>query len=352
MKQNGKPRVGCAGAGWIGLNRMQALAGSGLVDIVAVADTDAAARARALAVAPGTMAVESFSELLDLDLDGIVIATPSAQHAGQCLAALAGASAVFCQKPLARTAAEADAIVAAARARDRLLAVDFSYRWTAALQAVKRKVRDRTIGEVFGGEFVFHNAYGPDKAWFYDAARSGGGCFMDLGVHLVDGVLWVLDFPEVKSVRSALFASGERLQLGDPRVEDYAVVTIEIASGAVFTLTCSWRVSVGKDAHISARLLGSRGGVAFENQGGSFYDFVAESYAGTKTERLTEPPDDWGGRAIVEWGRALAAGTGYDPSAERFVEVARVVDAAYGRSRAAARAESRAAVAAAAGVST
>jgi predicted dehydrogenase len=48
---------------------------------------------------------------------------------------------------------------------------------------------------VFAVDLVFHNAYGPDKPWFYDPELSGGGCVMDLGVHLVDLALWSLDFP-------------------------------------------------------------------------------------------------------------------------------------------------------------
>lgn len=48
------------------------------------------------------------------------------------------------------------------------------------------------------------NSYGPDKAWFYDAALSGGGCLMDLGSHLVDLALWFFDYPTVKSVSSSL----------------------------------------------------------------------------------------------------------------------------------------------------
>jgi predicted dehydrogenase len=45
-------------------------------------------------------------------------------------------------------------------------------------------------------DLTFHNAYGPDKPWFYDPAQSGGGCVMDLGVHLVDLALWTLGWPK------------------------------------------------------------------------------------------------------------------------------------------------------------
>jgi hypothetical protein len=64
---------------------------------------------------------------------------------------------------------------------------------------------------------------------------------------------------------------------------------------------------------------------------GSFFDFVAERYRGTAMEPLAGPPDDWGGRAAADWARRLAAGERFSAEAERFVDVARVLDRIYGR---------------------
>jgi predicted dehydrogenase len=111
--------------------------------------------------------------------------------------------------------------------------VDLSYRFTEGMQRIRELVRAGELGRVFGADLVFHNAYGPDKPWFYDRAQSGGGCVMDLGVHLVDLALWTLDFPEVAAVSSQLYAAGERLPPAPDQVEDYAVATLELATGAV-----------------------------------------------------------------------------------------------------------------------
>src|SRR5207248_7565181 len=136
--------------------------------------------------------------------------------------------AVFCQKPLGRTALEAGAVVAAARRADRLLGVDLSYRFTHAVGRVRELVAGGELGQVFAADLVFHNAYGPDKPWFYDPALSGGGCVMDLGVHLVDLALWTLDASGVNAVQANLYVGGKRL--GDPaqEVEDYAAVTLAL----------------------------------------------------------------------------------------------------------------------------
>ena len=181
---------------------------------------------------------------------------------------------------------------------------------------------------VFAADLAFHNAYGPDKPWFYDPALSGGGCLMDLGVHLVDLALWTLDFPDVTTV------SGNLLTAGEPpggRVEDYAVATLELATGTVVRLACSWRLHAGRDAVISAAFHGTAGGAALHNVDGSFYDFTAERYRGTAREPLATPPDEWGGRAAADWALRLAAGERFDPAAERLVDVARVLDRIYGR---------------------
>jgi predicted dehydrogenase len=326
-----RPRVGFLGVGWIGRHRMQAIVDTGAVEVAGIADASAEMTAEAGKLAPQARAVSSLDELLDLRLDGLVIATPSALHAEQSIRALGQGAAVFCQKPLGRTAAEAQAVVDAARAADRLLGVDFSYRYTEGMRRIREIVRSGELGRVHAVDLVFHNAYGPDKPWFYDPALSGGGCVMDLGVHLVDLALWALDFPDVAGVSARLFAGGEPLGGRPDRVEDYAVATLDLGTGAVVQLACSWRLQAGRDAIISAAFYGTEGGAALHNVNGSFYDFTAERYRGTAAETLSTPPDAWGGRAAAEWATRLAAGERFDASADRLVTVAQVIDRIYGR---------------------
>lgn len=326
-----RPRLGFLGVGWIGRNRMEAIALDGAAEIAAVADTDAGLREAALALAPSAAGAQSLEALMALPLDGVVIATPSALHAQQAEAALARGLAVFCQKPLARSAAETCGVIDAARRADRLLGVDLSYRHTLAMRQVRETIVAGAIGEVFAVDLVFHNAYGPDKPWFRDPRLSGGGCVIDLGIHLVDLALWTLGFPRVEDVSSRLHAQGRRLTLPPPVVEDHALAQIDLEGGCVLRLACSWNLPAGRDAVIEARFHGTAGAVALRNVDGSFYDFAAERYDGTRTTPLAAPPDAWGGRAAVHWARALAAGGRFDPEIERMAEVADVLDAIYGR---------------------
>jgi predicted dehydrogenase len=326
-----RPRLGVLGAGWIGRHRMKAVVESGAADVVAIAEPSAEAMGQAMRVAAEAETVETLDAPLRADLDGILIATPTAMHAQQAIHALERGVAVFCQKPLGRTAQEVAAVVAAARVSDCLLGVDFSYRFTEGMQKIRHLVQSGSLGRIFAVDLVFHNAYGPDKPWFYDIARSGGGCVMDLGVHLVDLALWTLDFPPVDAVSAHLIGDGAIIAPPADRVEDYAIATLRLANGTVVQLTCSWRLSAGCDAVIGAAFYGIDGGARLQNIDGSFYDFRAERFRGTARETLAMPPDGWFGRAAVDWARRLAAGARFDPAAERLIDVAHVLDRIYGR---------------------
>lgn len=326
-----RPRLGFLGTGWIGRHRMSALAATGLAEIVAVAEPDDTCAAEALALAPGARRVDGLDALLREDIDAVVIATPSAAHAEQSIAALNAGKAVFCQKPLGRTGPEVAQVVEAARRADRLLGVDLSYRQTAAMGAIRPLLDADALGHVFGVDVTFHNAWGPDKPWFYDPKLSGGGCVVDLGVHLIDLALWSLGWPEVERVESRLYAKGAPLADPSRQVEDYAVATLDLAGGTVVRLACSWGLQAGREAVIAAEFYGTEGGASLRNVNGSFYDLRAERHHHIRAESLSEPPDDWGGRAAVDWLTRLAQGARYDDEARHLVTVARVIDRIYGR---------------------
>ena len=300
-----KPRLGFLGLGWIGKARLDAVAASGVAEVAAVADP----------AVPG--ALETLDDLLALRLDGVVIATPSALHAEQAIAAFERGLAVFCQKPLGRTAAETRSVVDAAKHADRLLAVDLSYRHAEGFRVAREEVASGKLGELVAADLVFHNAYGPDKPWFYEPELSGGGCVIDLGIHLVDLALWTLGRDGFESVTSRL--------RGEP-VEHYAVAQLDDVR-----IACSWNLHAGADAVIEATFYGADAAVSVRNVGGSFYDFRCERFRGTARETLVEPPDAWGGRALEEWARRLAAGDRFDPAAEDLVRVSEVLDRIYGR---------------------
>jgi predicted dehydrogenase len=239
---------------------------------------------------------------------------------------------VFCQKPLGRNGAEVQHVVNAARSADRLLHVDFSYRFADGLRKIHRLIEDGALGTIYAVDLTFHNAYGPDKPWFYDRALSGGGCVVDLGVHLVDLALWLIG-DQVIGVTSRLFSGGQPWNAAGTQVEDFAVMRLDFSRGAIAQVACSWRLPAGREAVIDATFYGTKGAARWRNVNGSFYDFVAERLDGTTTSVISQPPDEWGPRAIVHWGRALHNGAAFDAQVERAVDVSLILDRVYGAVR-------------------
>ncbi len=324
-----KPNVGFCGIGWIGKNRLLAIHDNHSCNIKAAVDPDTSVINKLKQEISDIQSYESFEDMLESDIEGVVIASPSALHAAQALKALEKGKAVFCQKPLGRNEKETREVVKAARERDLLLGVDFSYRYSEAAQIVKKTIQSGELGRIFGINLIFHNAYGPGKTWYYDVRQSGGGCVMDLGIHLIDLLFWVMDDPQIDNIHSHLFHNGNKLEKSDNEVEDYATAQFTVNDNAAAQLTCSWNLSAGKDAIIEASFYGEKGGIAFRNRDGSFYDFVSEKYTGTSAQILTEPPDSWPGKAAVRWSNKLAENNRYDPETMTYVKVSRTLDLIY-----------------------
>jgi predicted dehydrogenase len=325
------PRLGFLGVGWIGRHRLEAVARAGAARVAAIADVDGtAARAAADAVACDTVC-DDLDELLALDLDGVVIATPTALHAEQAGAALGRGVPVFCQKPLGRNARECGELIELARRADVPLGVDMSYRYVDAVQRALEQLHAGRIGAAHAAELIFHNAYGPDKAWVRDAALAGGGALIDLGWHLIDLARLFLGDLVPASVHADLFAAGRRLNGDSAVVEDLAMAQVTLADGRALRLACSWWLPAGTDAVVEASFIGEGRALSIRNVGGSFYDFEALLIDGRQSEQIAAPPDEWGGRALVRWARRVADDRSYDEEVEELVQVAELIDRIYGR---------------------
>lgn len=326
-----KPRLGFLGVGWIGRNRMEAIVRQNKVEAAAIADPveDLALKARELA--PEAEIFDSMDALLIGNLDAIVIATPSALHAEQAIAAFEAGKAVFCQKPLGRNVIEVCRVIDAAKAADRLLSVDLSYRYLDGIRKMKQIIDSVEIGNIYAVNLVFHNSYGPDKQWFYDPKLSGGGCVIDLGIHLVDLVLWILSYPKVSNVSARLYTQGRPVTDSFFGVEDFAIARFDLNEDTTVNLSCSWHQSLGRDAVIEASFYGTKGGLSLSNINGSFYDFKAERFRWTASETLSEPPDDWSARAAIDWIDKLTSSNRYDREIEHMIQVSETIDAIYGR---------------------
>lgn len=326
----GGPRLGFIGLGWIGLMRMRSLRGAGLARVACIADADPGVLRAAAEESPEAEACGSMEALLEAGPEGVVIATPNACHAGQALAAIERGIPVFCQKPLATRYADARRLVDAARRADVLLGVDMSYRHLQGVQLLRELLAEGgsgRLGRLYALELTFHNAYGPGKAWFFDRRLAGGGCLLDLGVHLLDLAAW-LTGAGLERTCSTVLRKG--VVPADGEVEDFAWV--ELRAGDVpVRVACSWNLHAGRDCRISFEAIGDAGVVAIENVGGSFLEFQTELRQGTHGAVLCREDGAWGPKALAAWAGQVGDGAGFDESIEAHVDALRLIDSVYER---------------------
>lgn len=324
-------RIGFVGTGWIGQNRLKAVIDHPCLEPIAIVEPDLRCANNALAITHNKAKLCSFDELVQMRPEGIVLATPNDMHAKHAVSALEHGIPVFCQKPLGRDFLETHHVIDAARRANRLLRVDLSYRYLEGIRQIWSLLRTGELGFVYDIDLKFHNGYGPTGAWFYDRNRSGGGCLIDLGIHLVDLTLWMLNYPEILDVKSDLFTHGESYRPGTNGIEDHAVASLSLSGGRVAHLACSWKANAGRGAVIEMNVFGTKGGACLRNVEGSFFDFIAERFQGTERTAMSAPPDDWCGRALSDWIARLQLSHAFDADVEQMERVALALDRIYNR---------------------
>src|SRR4051795_1505311 len=256
------------------------LYGPGLPELrlVAVADANpelAESAARRFGYQRSETSWEAVAEATDVDVVSVVVANTLNREIVEGL--LAAGKHVLCEKPLAPSVADAEAMVAAAAATDRLACVGFTFRRSPAIAAVRDLVRSGSLGRPLQleGRYWCDYAADPDGpiSWRYKGGP-GSGALADIGSHIVDLAEFLCG--PVQSVRGAVLSTvvGERAvprgavvghgkaELSDVREpvenEDVVSFTARLASGATATLTAS-RVSFGHANSLGFELFATDG---------------------------------------------------------------------------------------------
>lgn len=188
------------------------------------ARADDVARAHNIAHATTDLA----QALGDADVGAVYISSTNEKHAAQALAAIAAGKHVLCEKPLATSIADAQAMVDAARAAGLIFATNHHLRSAGSLRAIRALLEDGALGRVLSMR-VFHAGELPHhlRGWRLDNASAGGGVILDLTVHNADCVRFLLGEDPV-SVLAHMDATG----LGQG-VEDSAMSIWTMPSGVM-----------------------------------------------------------------------------------------------------------------------
>lgn len=223
-------RVGVVGTGFIGETHVAAWAAEGIRTVVHDVD---AGRAAALAERNGGRVAESLDELLGA-VDVVDVCTPTHLHAGVAIAAARAGRHVICEKPMARTLTDAEAMLAAAREAGVRLFVAHVLRFFPEYIAARAAVRDGAIGDpaVLRLTRASFRPRQPAGHWFFDHAKSGG-IILDLMIHDLDYARWIAGEVAAVHCRSASVAQPEA-------GVDHAVAILTHRSGAISHVSASW----------------------------------------------------------------------------------------------------------------
>lgn len=223
-------RFGLVGAGRMGRTHLRALAGSSAVQVVAVAEPDAAARG-AVVEQYGVAGYEDPQELLGSgSVDGLLIVSPTDTHVEVLDAATAAGVPALCEKPCGARPEDARRALELATSRSVPVQVAYWRRYVPALQDLRSQIVAGALGEVLSLTGSQWDGEPPSPAF---RARSGG-IFVDMGVHEIDQARWLLG-GDAASV--ALGVSAVRTCTETPNDPDAAVLLMEMTGGETVVIS-------------------------------------------------------------------------------------------------------------------
>lgn len=269
-------------------------------------------------------------------VDVVVVATPNAQHAEVAIAAARARKHVFCEKPVGRTVAEAEAVAEAIRLAGVEGGVGFNYRWAPMVQYAARLVADGQIGTITHYRSRFFSMYGSDPmsqlSWRFEKHAAGLGVLGDLMPHVADMARFLLG-PIVRVAatiethipvrplpvpgRGTHFSRGQAGDATGPVTnEDDATVPVVFASGVRGVLDAS-RVIFGPKCEFGFEVYGTRGAVRWNFERMNELEVYMPDAEGAPSRvaardgfvRLTSSPDH---PPHGRFNPAAATGLGYD----------------------------------------
>jgi UDP-N-acetylglucosamine 3-dehydrogenase len=286
--------VGCGGVARLYRRIYAQLPG---VKVAVAVDTDEAEARRAVEEIGAATPSTDFSDALAAGVDVVVISTPNHLHREQAVAALKAGKHVLLQKPMARTVEECDEILEAAERSGKTVGVYMNLLDHPLFRDLRTMVRSGYLGTIglVSARLAHRGGLGwqaSEKLWRSSRDKTGGGSYVQLGVHYQHLLRWMLDD---RVVRAQAFMQNRAC----PHLEgdDLAMAHLELASGAYADVQTGWCV---QEEHFS--ILGTRGSVhyrdnrriEFVGEGGPFKGTVLELKGdGTPEEIAPLLPPAW-----------------------------------------------------------
>lgn len=215
------------------------------------------------------------NEMLSLkEIDAVSVCTWNSAHAACTIAALNAGKHVLCEKPMSISEEDAKTMKEAAERNNKLLMIGFVRRYGNDCKILKEFIDTDYLGEIYYAKATYLRRKGNPGGWFGDKSRSGGGPLIDLGVHVIDLVRYLVGNPKPISVYGATFhkladrknIKGKKFYQSSSAtdhdicdVEDLATAMIRFDNGALLSIEASFSLNIKNDEG-KIELFGTKGG--------------------------------------------------------------------------------------------
>lgn len=249
-----KVKIGVIGLGGVAqLVHLPNLSKMQNVELVAVAEVN---KNRLHTIADKFGVKNKYTDYKDLlvksDINAVIVTTPTSSHTEIAIDCLNAGKDVLVEKPLAKTYIEAKKIAETAKKNKRILMVGMNLRYRPDTMVLRSFINSGEIGEPFYIKCGWIRKQSSSEKWFTKKEESGGGVIIDLGIHILDLALWLLDYPSITSVSTQNYYHNTK------SVEDTSINFIKCSNSAVINMEVSWSLPVEKD-HFYAEVYGTKG---------------------------------------------------------------------------------------------
>lgn len=287
-----------------------------------------------------------YNEMLKLEeLDAVSVCTWNSAHMPAAIAALKAGKHVLCEKPMAINTKEALEMEKVAKESGKLLMIGFVRRFGNDARILKDFIDNGMMGDIYYAKASYLRRFGCPGGWFGDSKRSGGGPLIDLGVHVIDLVRFLMNKPKAVSVTGATFnklgardnikvaksyLASDQEKIFD--VEDLAVAMIKFDNGSVLTVETSFSLNIKNDVG-NIELFGTKSGAKLDPK----LEFYSEmnNYLVDVTPAHETALSFTGlfENEIAHFVDCVANGTKCISTAEDGVEIMKILDAVYESAR-------------------
>lgn len=270
-----KVKVGIIGCGGIANQKhLPSIQRHGGIEIIGFCDIiqERAEKAKKEYGSSESKVYTDYKELLkDDSIQAVYVLTPNRSHSFITIDALHAGKHVMCEKPMAKTTAEAEKMVQAAKETGKILTIGYQNRYRPDSTFMKRTCESGELGEIYYAKaHAIRRRAVPTWGVFLNEYEQGGGPLIDIGTHALDLTLWMMNNYEPESVMGQTFKKlGDQTETGNAwgdwdkdqfTVEDSAFGFIRMKNGAVINLEASWALNTLDVDEAKTTLCGTKAG--------------------------------------------------------------------------------------------